>query len=72
MYFYDDIRTQVMKEYFIVDISAMLTNIGGNMGLFLGYSIMTILLAMIETFKHLMKRNQAKQNRKSVAKQNSL
>ena len=72
MYFYDDIRTQVMKEYFIVDISAVLTNIGGNMGLFLGYSIMTILLAMIETFKHLMKRNQAKQNRKSVAKQNSL
>ena len=72
MYFYDDIRTQVMKEYFIVDISAMLTNIGGNMGLFLGYSIMTILLAMIETFKHLMKRNQAKQNRKSVTKQNRL
>ena len=72
MYFYDDIRTQVMKEYFIVDISAVLTNIGGNMGLFLGYSIMTILLAMIETFKHLMKRNQAKQNRKSVTKQNRL
>ena len=72
MYFYDDIRTQVMKEYFIVDISAVLTNIGGNMGLFLGYSIMTILLAMIETFKHLMKRNQVKQNRKSVTKQNRL
>ena len=68
MYFYDDIRTQVMTEYFIVDISAMLTNIGGNMGLFLGYSIMTILLAMIEAFKHIVKRKQTKRNRKSATK----
>ena len=60
--------TQVINEYYIVDVSAVLTNIGGNMGLFLGYSIMTILLAMIEAFKHIVKRKQTKRNRKSAAK----
>ena len=60
--------TQVVNEYYIVDISAVLTNIGGNMGLLLGYSIMTILLAMIEAFKHIVKRKQTKRNRKSAAK----
>ena len=60
--------TQVVNEYYIVDVSAVLTNIGGNMGLFLGYSIMTILLAMIEAFKHILKRKQTKRNRKSAAK----
>ena len=60
--------TQVINEYYIVDVSAVLTNIGGNMGLFLGYSIMTILLAMIEAFKHILKRKQTKRNRKSAAK----
>ena len=60
--------TQVINEYYIVDVSAVLTNIGGNMGLFLGYSIMTILLAMIEAFKHILKRKQTKRNRKSATK----
>ena len=67
-YYYDDLNTRVLKEYFILDISSVLTNIGGNMGLLLGYSSMTILLAMIEAFKHIVKRKQTKRNRKSAAK----
>ena len=70
-YYYDDLNTRVLKEYFILDISSVLTNIGGNLGLFLGYSFLTILLASIEAFKDIMKRNQTKQKIISVGKQNN-
>ena len=70
-YYYDDRNTRVLKEYFILDISSVLTNIGGNLGLFLGYSFLTILLASIEAFKHIMKMNQTKQKITSVGKQNN-
>ena len=43
--------TQVNTEYFTLDMSSVLTNIGGNLGLFLGYSVMTILLGLFESFK---------------------
>ena len=35
--------TQINKEYFIKDLSTLLTDIGGNLGLFLGYSLMSIM-----------------------------
>ena len=50
---------------------SVLANIGGNLGLFLGYSFLTILLASIEAFKDIMKRNQTKQKIISVGKQNN-
>ena len=72
---YSDLNTLVNSEYFILDMSSVLTNIGGNVGLFLGYSLMTFLLGMIETFKLLKRRFKENQEtslkKKDVATQSS-
>ena len=49
--YYGTLSTAVVSEYFINDLSSVLTAIGGNLGLFLGYSTMTILLSIVEVFK---------------------
>ena len=49
--YYDTLSTTVVSEYYINDLSTVLTSIGGNLGLFLGYSAMTLLLALVELVK---------------------
>jgi hypothetical protein len=38
------------------DISAVMTDIGGNIGLFLGFSVLNILIGLIEGFKYCSKK----------------
>ena len=70
LFCYFDLNTQVNSEYFILDISSVLTNVGGNVGLFLGYSLMTFLLGLFETFKLLRRR--FKENQETILKKEDL
>ena len=65
-----DLSTQVLSEYFILDLSSVMTNIGGNVGLFLGYSLMTMLLGLIESIK-LMRMKISYMNRQDPLVQSS-
>jgi len=38
------------------DISAVMTDIGGNIGLFLGFSVLNILVGLIAGFKYCSKK----------------
>ena len=47
-------------EYYIKDLSALMTDIGGNIGLFLGYSILTIIMGLLEVLQLSWKRSNLK------------
>ena len=50
IYFYDTFLVEERMETLVYDLSALLVSIGGNLGLFLGYSCLTIGLAFLEIF----------------------
>ena len=49
--YYETISTKVTMEYVIYDLSNVMTAIGGNLGLFLGYSCVNILIWIAEIAK---------------------
>ena len=49
--YYETIATKVTVEYVIYDLSNVMTAIGGNLGLFLGYSCINILIWIAEIAK---------------------
>ena len=50
VYFYETFVVEERMETLVYDLSAFLVSVGGNLGLCLGYSCLTIGLAFVEAF----------------------
>jgi hypothetical protein len=47
-YYYDSMETEINTESLIVDMSNLIGAIGGNMGLFLGFSFLSLFLFTLD------------------------
>ena len=54
-YYFDSLETEVKTESLIIDISSLIANIGGNLGLFLGFSCLSIFILTIDIIQKKMK-----------------
>jgi hypothetical protein len=56
LYFYfNTLETEVKTESLIIDLSSLIANIGGNLGLFLGFSCLSIFILTIELIQKKIK-----------------
>jgi len=49
--YYETLDTEIQSETWMVDFISLLSNIGGNLGLFLGFSCLSTLLSVLECAK---------------------
>ncbi len=56
LYFYKTLRVEEKIETFIFDLGGVLAAAGGNLGLCLGFSCLSILHTMVAFISHLMKK----------------
>ena len=54
-FYYANLETVVESESLRIDFSTLMSNIGGNLGLFLGFSCLTIYLFILEFVNNRMK-----------------
>ena len=47
-YYYETMETEINNEMLIVDVSNLIGAIGGNMGLFLGFSFLSIFVFSLD------------------------
>ena len=50
---YESFEIEVNVEILIYDIGSFLAAVGGNLGLFLGFSCLSLLFVLMKTFNHL-------------------
>jgi len=50
--FFKSMDVEKRTETFVYDVGNFLTAAGGNLGLFMGFSCLTILIALIDNFNH--------------------
>ena len=54
-FFYEDTNVAISSEYVLYDFNAIVTSVGGSLGLFLGFSCWQFICKLIDVFDRKMK-----------------